>query len=80
MSFASWLLDRPYWEYSLTVAVVSEIVYAVGRIGGRANTRVVAFAGDLAMIALIRLEERPLRGPATDVPLGPSAPRPAPAE
>ena len=34
----------------------------------------------LAMIALIRLEERPLRGPATDVPLGPSAPRPAPAE
>ena len=34
----------------------------------------------LAMVAIILLEERPLRGPATDVPVGTAAPRPAPAE
>ena len=42
---------------------------------------VAAFAfAVLALIALILLEERPLRGPATDVPATRSAPQSAPVE
>src|SRR6478609_4008056 len=54
MNAVHWALERPYWQYTATVAVVSALTFLVLRRNpDRRAMRVSAFARDLALIATV---------------------------